>query len=122
MTNTPMNIDKKLDEVFGSIAKDIINYDFVEIVDNKELKRCLLIEQANFRKYMLDQIPKIKQLFQELAENSVNVYAEALIDLFTNPPAEYGAAEDLHFHTHQIKKMIKESVKHINELKLLEKI
>lgn len=41
---------------------------------------------------------------------------KAVKDVFENPPAEVGAAEDLHFHTHQILRMLDECITHIDEL------
>ena len=49
--------------------------------------------------------------------DGIREYADALIDLFVNPPAELGAAEDMHLHPWQIKNMILESLNHLDELK-----
>jgi len=48
--------------------------------------------------------------------DSIKDYADALIDLFVNPPVEVGAAEDIHLHPWQIKNMILESLNHLDEL------
>lgn len=41
---------------------------------------------------------------------------DAIIDLFDNPPHEVGAAEDLHYHTHQVVKMLEGCKEHLVEL------
>lgn len=54
---------------------------------------------------------------REARIDGIREYADALIDLFVNPPAELGAAEDMHLHPWQIKNMILESLNHLDELK-----
>lgn len=44
------------------------------------------------------------------------VLLDSLIDLFKNPPSEFGAGEDMHFHTWQIIKTLDLSDEHLADL------
>lgn len=65
--------------------------------------------RVDIRKLISDQVAKARI-------DSIKDYADALIDLFVNPPVEVGAAEDIHLHPWQIKNMILESLNHLDEL------
>jgi len=78
----------------------------------------ICFENGGATKPMVDKLYKlISDQVAKARIDGIREYADALIDLFVNPPAELGAAEDMHLHPWQIKNMILESLNHLEELK-----
>ena len=78
----------------------------------------ICFENGGATKPMVDKLYKlISDQVAKARIDGIREYADALIDLFVNPPAELGAAEDMHLHPWQIKNMILESLNHLDELK-----
>ena len=116
MDNTEPTIDKIIDDfIYDNIESEL---------DNDTLSRNVWVYGGNGTQIATQWRGVIRtQLLALISDqvakariDGIREYADALIDLFVNPPAELGAAEDMHLHPWQIKNMILESLNHLDEL------
>lgn len=86
--------------------KDVIGRDITKMLAQSNTNEII-------KQLMADEFEK---LIGEEIRIVQKVLLDALIDLFTNPPAQIGAAEDLHLNMWQIKKMLELTDEQLAEL------
>ena len=104
---TGPNLDKDIEHILVNVA---LNGAY-EDAGQRVLSQGTIVKAKKY----IDLL--IANQVREARIDGIREYADALIDLFVNPPAELGAAEDMHLHPWQIKNMILESLNHLDELK-----